>query len=45
MPGNLKKYEGRSEYAAMAAKAAWLQQEYDAEGVMSAEQLVVFARK
>jgi len=45
VPENLKKYEGRVEYAPMAAKAAWLQEEYDAGGITSAEQLVVFARK
>ena len=45
VPENLKKYAGRPEYSAMAAKAAWLQEEYDANGVTSAEQLVIFARK
>ena len=45
VPESLRKYEGRPEYAAMAAKAAWLRDEYEKFGVTSAEQQVVFARK
>ena len=45
VPGNVPKYEGKSEYTEIAAEAAWLADEYKAHGVISAEQLVVFARK
>ena len=45
VPENLKKYEGNTEYTSIAAEVDWLLQEYDANGVTSAEQLVVFARK
>ena len=45
VPAALTKYEGRPEYAAMAAKAAWLMKEYKANGVTSAEQFIIFAHK
>ncbi len=45
VPAALTKYEGRAEYAAMAAKAAWLKKEYEASGVTSAEQFIIFAHK
>ena len=45
VPDHLEKYAGRPEYAAMAAKAAWLREEYEHSGITSAEQLVIFARK
>ena len=45
VPGNLKKYENNPAHAFLAAEAAWLNEEYEANGVTSAEQLVVFCRK
>lgn len=45
VPENLKKYESNPEYPAIKAEADWLMQEYAANGVTSAEQLVVFAKK
>ena len=45
VPESLKKYEGRKEYAALAAKAAWLDDEYKAHGIQSAEQFVLFCKK
>lgn len=45
VPGNLKKYEARLEYAFLAAEAAWLNEEYAANGITSAEQFVLFCRK
>ena len=45
VPENLKKYESDPAHAFLAAEAAWLSEEYEANGVTSAEQLVVFCRK
>ena len=45
VPENLKKYESDPAHAFLAAEAAWLSEEYEANGVTSAEQLVVFFRK
>ena len=45
VPGNLKKYENDPAHAFLAAEAAWLNEEYEANGVTSAEQLVAFCRK
>ncbi len=45
VPEVLKKYESNPAYAFLAAEAAWLNEEYEANGVTSAEQLVVFCRK
>ena len=45
MPENLKKYESNPAHAFLAAEAAWLNEEYEANGVTSAEQLVAFCRK
>ena len=45
VPESLKKYEGNSEYTAIRAEADWLAQEYADNGITSAEQLVIFARK
>ena len=45
VPENLKKYESNPAHAFLAAEAAWLNEEYEANGVTSAEQLVVFCRK
>ena len=45
VPGNVPKYEGKPEYALIAAKAKWLEEEYAANGVKSAEQLVIIAKK
>ena len=45
VPENLKKYESNPAHAFLAAEAAWLNEEYEANGVTSAEQLVAFCRK
>ena len=44
VPENLKKYESNPAHAFLAAEAAWLNEEYEANGV-TAEQLVAFCRK
>ena len=45
VPDTVKKHEGHPQHAVIAASAAWLKDVYDANGITSAEQLVVFARK
>ena len=43
VPERIKPYEGRLEYGLLAGAAAWLKETYDAEGISSAHQLVIFA--
>ena len=45
VPETVAKHEGHPQQAVIAASAAWLKEVYDANGITSAEQLVVFARK
>lgn len=45
VPANAEKYKENNEYTAIKAEAKWLEEEYAAHGVISAEQFVVFAHK
>ncbi len=45
VPANLARYKDTPRYALLAAKALWLENEYAANGVKSAEQYIIFAKK